>query len=259
MPFPKGQRTGGKKIVAGGKRGKPGDKNPAARAASKGGATLPKATRKNYKPPKPKKVKVEGSTCGAKKRHGGHCNMLAGWGTPHPGVGRCKFHGGSSPTHVKSAATGELRTLLGVPIEINPLDALLMCIRIRAGEVVWLGAEIEKLTKEEWVEDTMVGKQFHLYARERQHAMNDLARYSQMAISLGIAERAVKLAETYGELIANYTKGILDELWPHMTPEGREQAPQIVRRHLIALDGGRQTDVIDAEYKELPTGEGLAA
>jgi hypothetical protein len=144
------------------------------------------------------------------------------------------------PTHIKAAASEEYRILLGSPIEINPLDALIWCIKIRAGEVKWLSDRMHELDEKHWIEDTMVGKQFHLYARERNHAMADLARYSQMAISLGIAERAVKLAETYGEMLANYTKAILDGLWPHLDEEGRAKAPMIVRTQLIALDGGRK-------------------
>ena len=35
-------------------------------------------------------------TCGAKNRSGGTCQLSAGWGTDHNGVGRCKFHGGKS-------------------------------------------------------------------------------------------------------------------------------------------------------------------
>lgn len=184
-----------------------------------------------------------GVTCGAKKRHGGACNMPAGWGTIHYGIGKCKLHGGSVPTHVKAAAKEEFRRLLGNPIETNPYEAILTCIRIRAGEVEWLSNEMHKLDKKTWVEDTMVGKQFHLYARERGAAMDALVRYSQIAVSLGIAERIVKLAETYGEMLANYTKGILDELWPHLDADGRKLAPTIVRKHLIALDGGMQREL----------------
>lgn len=35
--------------------------------------------------------------CGAKKRSGETCGQAAGWGTPTPGVGRCKLHGGCTP------------------------------------------------------------------------------------------------------------------------------------------------------------------
>lgn len=181
-----------------------------------------------------------GAICGARKRgNNGQCKLAAGWGTDHPGIGKCKVHGGNLPNHVKAAAKEEYRILLGTPMEINPLDALIWCIKIRAGEVRWLSDRLKELDQKAWVEETLVGKQFHLYARERQHAMSDLARYSQMAISLGIAERAVKLAETYGDLLADFIKGLLQDLWPHLDEDGRAKAPQFVRARLLVLDGGR--------------------
>lgn len=42
--------------------------------------------------------------CGApKKQSEGTCTRPAGWGTPHPGIGRCKLHLGSTPSHVAAA------------------------------------------------------------------------------------------------------------------------------------------------------------
>lgn len=42
--------------------------------------------------------------CDGPLRHReGTCTRPAGWGTPHPGIGRCKLHGGSTPSHVKAA------------------------------------------------------------------------------------------------------------------------------------------------------------
>lgn len=194
-----------------------------------------------------------GAKCGAKKRGGkGHCSFPAGWGTIHYGVGCCKLHGGGLPSHVKAAAKAEYRLLLGTPIEINPLDALLWCIKIRAGEVQWLSDRMAELTDPaDWIQDTIAGKQFHLFVKERQHAMQDLARYSQMAISLGIAERAVKLAETYGEMLAQLIQGILTDL--ELTSEQRARAPQIIRKHLMLVDGNAPL-VEDAkgERKALP-------
>jgi len=35
--------------------------------------------------------------CGKKNRQGLPCARPAGWGTPHPGSGPCKLHGGSTP------------------------------------------------------------------------------------------------------------------------------------------------------------------
>lgn len=55
--------------------------------------------------------------CGAKARSNGGapCRQPAGFGTWHPGTGRCKFHGGAVPvkhgrrSKVNSATLGELR------------------------------------------------------------------------------------------------------------------------------------------------------
>lgn len=44
-----------------------------------------------------------GKRCGAKNRKGNPCGRPAGWGTDHPGSGRCKLHGGLS-TGPKSEA-----------------------------------------------------------------------------------------------------------------------------------------------------------
>lgn len=180
--------------------------------------------------------------CGANKRTGGKCKLPAGYRTSHFGIGKCVHHGGGTVNHVKSAASEEYRMLLGNPIEINPLDAILRCISIRNGEITWLTEKMTKLEPNAWEEDTIMGKQFHLYARERTAAMSDLVRYSQIAVNLGIAERAIRLAETYGELLANYTKGVLDDLWPHLDAEGRAKAPALVRARLIALDGGMRPE-----------------
>lgn len=161
--------------------------------------------------------------------------MAAGWGTIHPGVGKCKLHGGSMPNHVKAAARSEYRMLLGKPIETTPEEAILRCIQIRSGEVEWLTQRMSELEEKHWIEETMLGKQFHLYARERQAAMRDLAKFGQMAIQMNIEERRVRIAETYGETLANLLRGILDELMPHLSKVGREQAPAIVKRKLVAL------------------------
>lgn len=42
--------------------------------------------------------------CGARTRAGGPCRLPAGSGTDHHGVGRCRFHGGSTPNARRGAA-----------------------------------------------------------------------------------------------------------------------------------------------------------
>lgn len=175
-----------------------------------------------------------GELCNAKKKSGDICLLAAGWGTPHPGLGRCKFHGGMSPNHLKAAARQEMKHLLGFEMEMAPIDALMWCIRITAGEVHWLSVKLTQTPQSEWLESTIMGKQLNLWARQRHLAIDRLAKYSKWAIDAGIAERQVRIAEMYGETLARLIQGILEEL--RLTVDQREQAPEIVRRQLALVD-----------------------
>jgi hypothetical protein len=188
--------------------------------------------------------------CGAKRKAGGRCRMPKGYGTEHPGIGACKFHGGHLPAHVKSAAKQQA-ILMGAPKDINPIDALMWCIKLTAGEVEFCTQQMELLEEEEWMESTIIGKQLHLWAKERQNAVDRLAKFSKDAISLGIAERAVRVAEMYGHSIAKLLKGVLDDL--ELSKDQIERAPHVVRKHLALLEGSRPlTDEERARQPLLP-------
>jgi hypothetical protein len=48
--------------------------------------------------PDAERKKKRYATCDAKRRRREErCTLPAGWGTDHPGTGRCKYHGGCSP------------------------------------------------------------------------------------------------------------------------------------------------------------------
>lgn len=174
--------------------------------------------------------------CGAKRRAGGTCRMAKGHGTDHPGIGRCKYHGGGLPSH-KANAAKQQAVLMGAPKDINPIDALMWCIKLTAGEVEFCTQQMEMLEEEEWIEHTIIGKQLHMWAKERQNAVDRLAKFSKDAISLGIAERAVRVAELYGHSIAKLLRGVLGDL--ELSPDQQKRAPHIVRKHLALLEGSR--------------------
>jgi hypothetical protein len=228
--------------------------------------SLRRAQREKEKAKKPRGTRgsrnAVGSVCGAKKKGGGKCTLASGWGTNHPGSGACKLHGGSTPNAIRSYIQGEA-VLMGAPKEINPLDALLWCIKITAGEVDWLGLKISEIDEKDWLEDSIVGKQLHLFARERRARLQDLAKFSQMAVSLGIAERAVHLAEQYGEMLARLLRGIEGgmkeklRLSPEQVVIWEREWPLTLRQQLIVIEGGA-SDLADGR-KALPAGKEEAA
>lgn len=184
---------------------------------------------------KSKEAAQENGRCGCMTKSGRRCLLYAGMGTDHPGFGPCKHHGGHLPS-VRGKLIKDEAILMGAPKEINALDALIWCIKITAGEVEFCTVQMQLLEKDEWFESTIVGKQLHIWAKERQRAVDRLAKFAKDALALGIADRAVRLAEQYGASIARYTKGLLDDL--ELTPDQVKKAPLVVRKHLALLEGG---------------------
>lgn len=158
--------------------------------------------------------------CGAVKRGGGTCRVLAGRGTDHPGIGACKHHGGNTPNHRRAAgreiAIQAVQTY-GLPTDIAPADALLREIARTNGHVLWLEEQIRALAPEDLVwglakrerinasefsgvnetEAAQINTWVDLYQRERRHLV-DVCR---VAIAAGIAERQVKIAERQAQLM----------------------------------------------------------
>lgn len=205
--------------------------------------------------------------CGAKTRTGGTCQKGAGWGTDHAGYGNCKLHGGLSPNGVKHgaklAAVAEYRNAhalgVGQEVDIDPLDALLWCVRVAATEVRYYSAKIAELDHDDVVgnprsvktrplsegkdgEDPSITVQEvteaavapNIFVELRHAALDRLAKFSKMALDAGVDERRVQIAERYGEVLARLIGGILDDLL--LTAAQQEQAPVIVRRHLALLE-----------------------
>jgi hypothetical protein len=96
--------------------------------------------------------------CGAplkNAQNGETCRNGSGKATDHPGYGRCKWHGGNSPTHRNAAQIQQARAtaqLFGVPREADPIAGMLetyhqtlgildaieaMCMRLLPDEVGW--------------------------------------------------------------------------------------------------------------------------
>jgi hypothetical protein len=185
-------------------------------------------------------------SCGAKTRAGGQCAQPAGWGTNHMGTGKCRFHAGNAPNHRKNAIKAEAITFMGAPLDINPFDAIMWCIRITAGEVEWMSMKIAEVDEVDWIEEAYVGKQLHVLQRSRADAQDRLVRYSRDAIQLGLAERSIRLAENFGLVLARLLENIKNEL--KLTKSQEEMWPFIVRRQLILMQGGTPPpDVIEGE------------
>lgn len=183
--------------------------------------------------------------CAAKTRGGGYCMQAPGWGTDHPGWGRCKLHGGSNPSgkkHAQKLMAAAAVITYGLPREVDPHTALLEEVHRTAGHVAWLAGRVAELEQEALVwgttkvvtgdessatEEARPNAWLILYQQERKH----LAAVCSTAIQAGIAERQVRLAEEQGAMIAQVIRGVLEDLGVADRPE----VPDVVRRRLVAV------------------------
>ena len=188
--------------------------------------------------------------CGARKRQGeGCCKRPAGWGTDHPGTGRCKLHGGKTESHRAAAIEEQARKAVetyGLPRDISPTDALLEEVRYSAGHVAWLRAKVAELEAADLVwgiteevdkgatefagvdttRSATVNMWLDLYFRERKHLLD----LTKTAISVGIEERRVRLAEAQGSLMNDVIRRILARL--SLTSDQSALLPVVVPEEL---------------------------
>lgn len=180
-----------------------------------------------------------------------YCGREAGWGTSHPGFGRCKRHGGSTRLGTEAAEleaakhhAEEGAQLLGVPVQTDPHTALIQELEASTGHVNWLRLKVEEVVRKHG-EDALVGPvgqegpsesggRHHAeykksvwwvaYDEERERKV----KIAAVCIKAGIEERRVRLAEAQGMVIAKVIQGIATRLGIADNPE----LPKIVREEL---------------------------
>lgn len=168
--------------------------------------------------------------CGATRSNGELCRNPAGYGTTHPGYGKCKRHFGNTPAHQRSGArlmiAGEARKICeakGInPDDVSPEQVMMEELARSYAIVNYLESETDTMAAM-WPEWQAV------LLAERKHQM-DVAK---VMIAAGIAERSVRIIEDQARVLGYAIRAILDDL--NLTDEQRSLAPQIVRHHMAEL------------------------
>jgi hypothetical protein len=187
--------------------------------------------------------------CGAHTKRGASCAKPAGWGTPYR-HGRCKLHGGASPTHRKAAQRREAERaveLFGLPREVEPHEALLEEVYRAAGHVAWLGEVVGQLDTKRVVHGiartgqladgnrTVQGRAaINIWVKLYQEERDRLVRVARAAIDAGVAEHQVRLAEGQAQQLARVITAVLTDLGHDPADEG---VRKVVRLRL--LEGAR--------------------
>jgi hypothetical protein len=190
--------------------------------------------------------------CKAKaNRTGARCGN---W--PIRGAVVCHKHGGSSP-QVRAAARrrlqrqqldGDLGKLLAEleidAAERHPVQLLLDALARTWSMVNVLGALVGGLGTDATGSGGLAGPN-HL-GDGAPHVLVDMygvwldkaARTSKLALDAGVEERAVRIEEERGRLIADVFRQVFADAELGLTAEQRRTAASITVRHLRAIDGG---------------------
>lgn len=186
--------------------------------------------------------------CGAKTRKDTPCPN-----SPRKGATRCRMHGGSAP-QVQAAVERKRQEdvarkaveTYGLKADVDPITALLDEVQWTAGHVAWLRDRVREIEQKAlvWGVTETVSKMatefpgvdvtegaapniwLTLYQKERAH----LVAVCKAAISAGIEERRVRLAERQGDLIALVLQRILGDL--DLSDEQRARVPEVAARRL---------------------------
>jgi hypothetical protein len=127
----------------------------------------------------------------------------------------------------------------GLPVDVAPEDALLEEVHRTAGHVAYLNGIIGDFSsKDELRQWASTGEEggywrqsvwVELYRHERAH----LVAVCKAAISAGIEERRVQLAEKQGELVAELLRVAIDAA--QLSPQQSARAYEAIRGHLTRV------------------------
>lgn len=175
---------------------------------------------------------------------GQRCNQPAGYQTSHPGVGKCKGHGGASKfENMKGAWV--MGHAYAKELNITPWQGLLGEVRRTAGRVAWLDL---KLAQTEDDDALRPGGNAYDWVRMQERERQHLARVSKMALDAGVAE----------QLVAQYRLEA-DVMWTIMmkalNPLGLDEETMLtvrarIAREALAIEAAMEGATIDGTVVE---------
>lgn len=187
--------------------------------------------------------------CGADRSPDPPCTLPKGWGTDHVGIGRCRKHFGNTPNHQIHADRERAQRAVAdfaARRDVEPTEALLEVLGIRAGMVAYLRAVIADMDDERSLTQS-VGEEARpsVWVELLETALREYARVAKACADAKIDERRIRIEESIGRQLSDVIRRVLDGVFAGLGEAGldgaalatfqRDQVPGIVRRALAAL------------------------
>jgi hypothetical protein len=191
----------------------------------------------------------ERAYCGGKLKppRTGTCRLPAGHGTSHVGIGRCRRHGGSTPTHQASARAElarrseaeALKALAGM--DLPPMtDPLLALGQLASLAMAMVGVAREQLdglasmVGPDHLGDERTAAHVQVLERFMDRAQRHAADLARLNLDERIAEMHARAAVLQGELMAGLMRAVLGRLG--LSPVQQQAAGRIVAEEFRALE-----------------------
>ena len=154
----------------------------------------------------------------------------AGWGTLHPGAGRCKLHAGSTVQGTAAAAT-ELarRHSVETGVETTPAEFLQKALDLHAGGVEYCHERLRALADASEVELRGRSPVMH-WLRERDRALSRGCKVAAMMIKLGLDAERARIDSGFRAVMEALVVAVLDDL--ELTVGQRALVPDILADRL---------------------------
>jgi hypothetical protein len=178
-----------------------------------------------------------GPKCGGKlHKRDGTCTLPAGWGTEHPGWGKCRKHLGSTPNVAKAAereraeheARRALEGITDFAAVTDPVERLQLLAGRAEKFMEVLGERVSELRSVRYSADG--GEQLRAEVALYERAMTAAGRTLVDLARLGLDERQVRLNEQTARLVGRVIRAALAEIG--LSPEQLEAARPVVGRLL---------------------------
>lgn len=181
--------------------------------------------------------------CGSVNRDGiTICQKPPGYGTDHPGYGRCSYHGGSTPAGMKRAAVIEAKARAREfgskdSNRIDPADVLKQELARTNTMLEWARDMCQlliedlarrKKPKTEIIEDP----KFQAYRIVMDQERDRLVRIARSSLESSIADRKQMLAEALASVVIECFHAMTRQI-PDLTPSQLEAAQSALKTELV--------------------------
>jgi hypothetical protein len=192
-------------------------------------------------------------TCGARKKSGKRCLLLAGHGTVHPGYGPCKYHMGHMKETQQRAARDQMQDLFNEKVRLGeispdaePEEVLLQEVARAHAAVDAFDAQVLALSEEERL--TNQGRVLiSMWNKQREM----LATVSRIALAAGVQERQTQVLEIQAMGVIKALDAVVNSAELDLTPIQRAAARRLLAGELRQIS---MSEMQRMEMQEIETG-----